>query len=67
VTVLTPSWGETEFSVAAGLGPMDEAQRGKVMTGEQMGDLVVKICEFPDHLVFPEIMVQPVIQEIVPF
>ena len=67
VTVLTPSWGETEFSVAAGLGPMAEAHRGRVMTGEQMGDLVVKICEFPDHLVFPEIMVQPVMQEIVPF
>ena len=67
VTVLTPSWGATEFLKAAELSDFDQETQQQLMTGEQMGDLVAGICESPDHLCFPEIMVQPVVQEIIPF
>lgn len=67
VTVVTPSWGATNFSEAAGLGPNDPKVAGQMMSPDQMGDLIVQIVESPDNLVFPEIMVQPTVQEIIPF
>ena len=67
VTVLTPSWGATDFSKAANCPDFDPETLQLVMTGEQMGEIVAGICETPDHLCFPEIMVQPVVQEIIPF
>lgn len=67
VTVVTPSWGATNFSIAAGLGPNDPKLAAQMMSPDQMGDLIVQVVEMPDHLVFPEIMVQPVVQEIIPF
>ena len=67
VTVVTPSWGNTNWGVAAG-GQADTAElNAKKMSPDQMGDLIVNICETPDHLVFPEIMVQPIVQEVIPF
>ena len=39
----------------------------KMMSPDQMGELVRYICDFPEHLEFPEIMVQPLVQEIIPF
>lgn len=67
VTVVTPSWGSTNFSEAAGLGPNDPKVINQMMSPDQMGDLIVQIVESPDNLVFPEIMVQPTVQEIIPF
>ncbi len=67
VTVLTPSWGNTDFSVAAGSGRKDSELQKKIMSPDQMGDLAVQICELPENLVMPEVMVQPVVQEIIPF
>ncbi len=67
VTVVTPSWGATNFSAAAGMGPNDPKLAEKMMSPDQMGDLIVQIVESPDNLVFPEIMVQPTVQEIIPF
>ncbi len=67
VTVVTPSWGDTNFGVAAGQPPPDADLAAQMMSPDQMGDLIVQLCEFHDHLVFPEIMVQPVVQEINPF
>ncbi|HQC52841.1 MAG TPA: SDR family oxidoreductase [Lentisphaeria bacterium] len=67
VTVVTPSWGDTNFNVAAGLPPPTADLAAQMMSSDQMGDLIVQLCEFHDHLVFPEIMVQPVVQEINPF
>lgn len=67
VTVLTPSWGDTEFTVAAGGSSKSPDILKQVMSPEQMGALVAQICELPDHLVMPEVMVQPVVQEIIPF
>lgn len=67
VTVLTPSWGATEFGIAANLPPTEKELAAKMMSPDQMGELVRYICDFPEHLEFPEIMVQPLIQEIIPF
>lgn len=67
VTVVTPSWGDTEFGKAANLPPAEATLARRMMQPEEMGKLIVGICDFPDHLVFPEIMVQPMVQEIVPF
>lgn len=67
VTVVTPSWGDTHFGAAAHLEPAQEELRKKMMSPDQMGDLMVKICETPEHLVYPEIMIQPMVQEIIPF
>lgn len=67
VTVLTPSWGSTEFASAAHLPATSSDVLNRVMTPVQMGELVLQVCESPEHLVFPEIMVQPLVQEIVPF
>ena len=67
VTVLTPSWGATEFGIAAKLPPTEKELAAKMMSPDQMGELVRYICDFPEHLEFPEIMVQPLVQEIIPF
>ena len=67
VTVLTPSWGATEFGIAANLPPTGKELAAKMMSPDQMGELVRYICDFPEHLEFPEIMVQPLVQEIIPF
>lgn len=67
VTVVTPSWGSTNFQAAASLPASDKDTEDKKMTPEQMGDLIVNICNFHPHLEFPEIMVQPLVQEITPF
>lgn len=67
VTVVTPSWGSTAFREAANLPPADQEIEKRKMSPEQMGDLMVFLCGFHSHLEFPEIMVQPLIQEIVPF
>ena len=67
VTVLTPSWGATEFGIAANLPPTGKELAAKMMSPDQMGELVRYICDFPEHLEVPEIMVQPLVQEIIPF
>lgn len=67
VTVLTPSWGATEFGIAVKLPPTEKELAAKIMSPDQMGELVRYICNFPEHLEIPEIMVQPLTQEIIPF
>ena len=66
VTTITPSWGATEFGKAANLESRDAETAKKCMRPEEMGKLVVDICEMPDHLVVPDFSVQPMVQEIVP-
>jgi len=66
VTTLTPSWGATGFSGACGLPSMGKEVEEKMMRPEEMGELIVKICTTPDHLVMPKVRIQPMIQEINP-
>lgn len=67
VTLVTPSWGDTEFVVASNRPPHDREKAKKMMSPDQMGELMVFLCGFHEHLEFPEIRVQPLIQEVVPF
>lgn len=67
VTLITPSWGATEFNKSAHLPDTDPEIVKKSMSPEQMGELVKFICNYPENMVFPEVMVQPLVQEIIPF
>lgn len=66
VTTITPSWGATEFGSAVKLAPPDAEIVKKCMRPEEMGKLVVDLCAMPEHLVVPDITVQPMVQEIIP-
>lgn len=67
VTVVTPSWGDTAFGEAAHMPPADQELNKRKMSPEQMGDLIAYICGFHENMCFPEVMVQPMVQEIIPF
>ena len=66
ITTVTPSWGATGFSAACGFQSRSKEVEEKVMKPAEMGDLIVKICTTPDHLVLPKVRIQPMIQEINP-
>ena len=66
VTTVIPSWGATNFSSACGLASMGKDVEEKMMKPIEMGDLIVKVCTTPDHLVLPKVRIQPMIQEINP-
>ncbi len=69
VATVNPSWGATDFVAAAGITghPAGDAEiRPKCMQPEEMGDLIVYLCELPAHLAMPDVTVQPLVQEIVP-
>jgi len=66
VTTITPSWGATEFVSAAKLKANDAETTRKCMQPGEMGSLVADICAMPEHLVVPDITVQPMAQEIIP-
>ncbi len=67
VTLVTPAWGNTEFLEASNRSPFDSERAEKIMSPEQMGDLMVFLCSFHNNIEFSEIKVQPLIQEIIPF
>jgi len=69
VTTITPSWGATEFADAAHLAKSPTASpeiRSKCIQPLELGDIVVKVCTVPDHLAVPDLVIQPLVQEIVP-
>lgn len=68
VTTLTPSWGATEFLKASHIeGPAGDPEiRRKCIQPLELGELVVHICNQPIHLVIPDLIIQPLIQEIMP-
>ena len=68
VSCLIPSWGQTAFNKAAGIsGAAENPNLAKdCISPGQLGKIVADIVALPDHLVVPELIVQPMIQEIVP-
>ncbi|MBN1298159.1 MAG: SDR family oxidoreductase [Actinobacteria bacterium] len=66
IVTVTPSWGATDFLKEAKLDtfPADIAE--KVMKPVEMGELIVKVCTMPKHLIINKIRVQPMVQEINP-
>ena len=66
ITTLMPSWGDTEFAKAADLKGFSADIKKKVAKPAEIGQLVVSICKFPEHLAMPFVRIQPMIQEINP-
>lgn len=68
VTCLTPSWGQTDFNVAAKItGASENADLAPLCTKpEEVGVLVKQIIETPDHLAIPDVTLQPMVQDICP-
>ena len=56
------------FNTAAGIrgAAEDPAQAGQCISPDDLGELVKSLLLMPDHLVVPDITIQPLIQEITP-
>jgi NAD(P)-dependent dehydrogenase (short-subunit alcohol dehydrogenase family) len=66
VTTLVPSWGATGFLDAAGLKPFSTDLAEQCIQPEDLGDLVVTICELPAHLEIQDLTVWPLVQNVEP-
>ena len=68
VSCLIPSWGQTDFNRAAGISgaPEDPKLAKECISPSELGKIVADLVALPDHLTVPELVVQPMIQEIIP-
>ena len=68
VSCLIPSWGQTDFNLAAGIsGASEDPKLAKAcIAPSELGKIVMDLIALPDHLTVPELVVQPMIQEIIP-
>ena len=68
VSCLIPSWGQTDFNRAAGIsGASEDPTLAKAcIAPSELGKIVMDLIALPDHLTVPELVVQPMIQEIIP-
>ena len=66
VTTITPSWGATTFTDAAGLGPRDAETLAKCIKPGEIGQLVADVCALPAHLCIQETILWPMVQEVSP-
>ncbi len=68
VLCLIPSWGQTGFNQAAGISGASEDPKlaNECILPSELGKIVADLVTLPDHLTVPELVVQPMIQEIIP-
>jgi NADP-dependent 3-hydroxy acid dehydrogenase YdfG len=66
VTTLIPSWGSTDFLAAINMPGRDEETEKLVTKPEELGNIVVEICELPAHLIIQDMTVLPIVQKISP-
>jgi len=68
VACLIPSWGQTDFNRAAGISGASEDPKlaQECIAPSELGKIVADLVALPDHLTVPELVVQPMIQEIIP-
>ena len=68
VMCVIPSWGRTGFNRAAGVVGASEgsATAAKCIAPSEFGRLVSELVALPDHLTVPEVVLQPMIQDICP-
>jgi NAD(P)-dependent dehydrogenase (short-subunit alcohol dehydrogenase family) len=66
ITTLIPSWGATGFLEAAGLDARAADQAAKCIQPEEIGELVVTVCELPAHLEIEDMTLWPLIQKVEP-
>lgn len=63
-TSILPSWGQTDFTTAAGLPPRTPEVLAQCITPADMGTLVVQLAQMPAHLVAEEVRLWPMVQPI---
>lgn len=66
VTTVSPSWGATDFTAAANLGPHDAATLARCIKPAEIGQLVAEHCALPAHLCIQETILWPMVQEVSP-
>lgn len=66
VTTVSPSWGVTDFTDAAGIGPRDKETLAKCIKPAELGRLVAEHCSLPAHLCVQETILWPTVQEVNP-
>ena len=66
VTNLVPSWGATEFLHAAHLPAFDRETEARCIQPDDLGELVVTICELPPHLEMQAVTLWPMVQKVEP-
>ncbi len=65
VTTLIPSWGATNFAHAAeGVEPHDAETLRQCIQPEELGDVVVSLCQLPRHLSVQDITIWPTVQNL---
>lgn len=62
VTSILPSWGQTDFTEAAGLPPRDAGILARCISPADLGRVIVGLAEAPDHLVTEELTLWPMVQ-----
>ena len=62
VTSVLPSWGQTDFTDAAGLPPRDPEVLARCIAPADLGRLIVDLARLPAHLVAEEIKLWPMVQ-----
>ena len=65
-TCLVPSWGATNFAKAAGYPEFDPQTAAKCIQPLELGRIVADICALPAHLCLQELILWPLVQEVVP-
>jgi len=66
VTTISPSWGATGFTDAAGLGAREASVLASSIQPSEIGELVVQVCSLPAHLCIQETILWPLVQEVNP-
>lgn len=65
-TCLIPSWGATGFSRAAGIPEFDPQTAARCIQPLELGRVVADVCALPAHLSVQELILWPLVQEVVP-
>ena len=66
VSCLTPSWGQTDFNTAAGIGAFDAETAAKCTSPDELGNAVLSILLTPAHLAVADMTLLPMVQDIQP-
>jgi NAD(P)-dependent dehydrogenase (short-subunit alcohol dehydrogenase family) len=66
VTTISPSWGATGFTDAAGIDGFDADTVARSIQPHELGKLVQDICVLPAHLCLQETILWPLVQEVSP-
>jgi NAD(P)-dependent dehydrogenase (short-subunit alcohol dehydrogenase family) len=65
-TLVTPSWGQTDFMTNANLEEKTDEIRSRTTKPTELGDLVLYVCQLPNHLWIQEVTMWPTVQEVIP-